>query len=315
MFQSYIKNLLKNIPKTEKPIDIDLVLDGGLFNGSYLIGSLYFLKELENKNYIKIKRISGCSVGAAIGLLYLLDSLDFSHIMNKIATNQLKRNYKIPEIKSFKEHFFNYKKMTQEEIKNILTKVNNILYISYYKRNKSSLFSKIIKQKYKSIDDLFDSILRSCFVPYLIDGNLLYKNKYVDGITPYIFDYKNKRNILYLNLCNSDKLMHMINIKNEKTDYHRILTGLLDVHLFFIKQCNTSMCSYANNWTFLYKIRNQYHKYLFEYIALFLITIIVYICDYNDHNKHFYSDETKTIINTGNDILFFIYKKILKMFI
>ena len=137
MFQPYIENLLKNIPKTDKPIDIDLVLDGGLFNGSYLIGSLYFLKELENKNYIKIKRISGCSVGAAIGLLYLLDSLDFSHIMNKIATNQLKSNYKIPEIKNFKEHYLNYKKMTQEEIKNILPKVNNILYISYYRRNKS----------------------------------------------------------------------------------------------------------------------------------------------------------------------------------
>ena len=47
MFQPYINNLLNNLPKRDNPFHIDLVLDGGVFNGSYLIGALYFLKELE----------------------------------------------------------------------------------------------------------------------------------------------------------------------------------------------------------------------------------------------------------------------------
>mgnify|MGYP003840060669 CR=1 FL=1 len=39
------------------PLVIDLVLDGGIFNGSYLIGALYFLKEMEKKKYIKINEL------------------------------------------------------------------------------------------------------------------------------------------------------------------------------------------------------------------------------------------------------------------
>ena len=89
MFQPYINNLLNNLPKRDNPIHIDLVLDGGVFNGSYLIGALYFLKTLEKINYVKIKRISGCSIGAAVGLLYTLDKLDFSQKINQLfTTNQ-----------------------------------------------------------------------------------------------------------------------------------------------------------------------------------------------------------------------------------
>ena len=46
---------------------------------------------------------------------------------------------------------------------------------------------KIIKSKYKNIDDIIESILKSCFIPFFIDGKMTYKNKYVDGFTPYIF--------------------------------------------------------------------------------------------------------------------------------
>jgi predicted acylesterase/phospholipase RssA len=52
------------------------VLDGGVFNGSYHVGALYFLKEMERRNYIKINRISGCSVGSIVAFLYYIDSLD-----------------------------------------------------------------------------------------------------------------------------------------------------------------------------------------------------------------------------------------------
>ena len=46
MINKYINKLLVNFPtKTSKPIYTDLIIDGGLFNGSYLLGCLYFLKE------------------------------------------------------------------------------------------------------------------------------------------------------------------------------------------------------------------------------------------------------------------------------
>ena len=52
---------------------------------------------------------------------------------------------------------------------------------------------------------------------------------------------------------NVDQKVIMItidNVKNEKTNFHRILSGLLDIHAFFIKGSNTSMCSYVNDWNY-----------------------------------------------------------------
>ena len=139
---------------------------------------------------------------------------------------------------------------------------------------------------------------------------MIYKNKYIDGITPYIFEETKNRKILYLDLCNNDKLYHMINIKNEKTDSHRILTGILDAHLFFIKNTNTSMCSYVNDWTLMHKSQNQYKKYAFEYLAIFIITFAIYIN--NNYISNTKSKEVKSLVLIGKDISFFIYKIILK---
>ena len=82
MINNYVNKLIDNLPNTFKnnktPLQIDLILDGGLFNGSYLVGALYFLKEMEKKNYIKINRISSCSIGSIIGFLYFIDYLNTS---------------------------------------------------------------------------------------------------------------------------------------------------------------------------------------------------------------------------------------------
>ena len=52
-----IKELVDNLEKTnrfKKPKEIDIILDGGAYSGSYLIGSLFYLTEFENRNMIKI---------------------------------------------------------------------------------------------------------------------------------------------------------------------------------------------------------------------------------------------------------------------
>ena len=80
MINEYVIILIENLPvdikNVNEQIKMDVVLDGGLFNGSYQVGALYFLKEMENRKYIKIERISGCSIGSIVGFLYFIDSLD-----------------------------------------------------------------------------------------------------------------------------------------------------------------------------------------------------------------------------------------------
>jgi len=94
MINDYIIKLIENLPddlkNSKTPLRLDLVLDGGVFNGSYLVGALYFLKEMEKRNYIKIERISGCSIGSVVAFLYYIDSLDSMTELYQKATNDFK---------------------------------------------------------------------------------------------------------------------------------------------------------------------------------------------------------------------------------
>ena len=88
MIQHYVDKLIENLPLKTFVKHLDLVLDGGIFNGSYLIGALYFLKEMEKREYIVIDRISGCSIGSICAFLYLINELDMvTEIYNIISTD------------------------------------------------------------------------------------------------------------------------------------------------------------------------------------------------------------------------------------
>ena len=170
----------------------------------------------------------------------------------------------------FDEIFENIKHLIPE---NICESMSNCIYITYYD---VTTCKKIIKNKYNSLEDIFESIKRSCFIPYVIDGNLTRKCKYIDGISPYIFPFSINRKILYLDLYGFDKLFYSFTIKNEKTNIHRILAGLLDIHLFFIKQQNTQLCIYIDNASIIYYIRN-FIKYIIEICFVYFISFIVFI--------------------------------------
>jgi predicted acylesterase/phospholipase RssA len=95
MIQTYVDKLFDTLPNNlknaNKPLKIDLILEGGAFNGSYLIGALYFLKKLEKNNIIEIKRISGASIGSFVGLLYFIDKLDVVEELYDILLNDFKK--------------------------------------------------------------------------------------------------------------------------------------------------------------------------------------------------------------------------------
>lgn len=256
-----IENLPPNIKDAKKCETLDLVLDSGAFNGSYLVGGLYFLQEMERLKYIKINRISGCSIGSIVGFLYYIDRLDFMSTFYKIVAEDFKKTRNLKIITEIKEH------LKDHIPEDVCLRVNNKLFITY---NNITNGKKRIKSTYRDVDDIFDSIIKSCYIPFLIDGNMIYKNKYIDGITPYIFETTESDKILYFDLYGYDKFSHVFNIKNEKTNCHRILAGLLDIHRFFIKQSSTQMCSYVNDWNIINKWV-VYFKGIFERIAVYLI--------------------------------------------
>ena len=271
MIQNYVDKLIENLPheikNNKSTINIDLVLDGGAFNGSYLAGALCFLREMENRKYIKIKRISGCSIGSLVGLIYFMDNFELFDNLYKQVYADLKENRNLQILKNLKNLMKDY--MPDDLYK----KINKRLYISYKNINKRE---KVIKKTYTSNDDIINTIIKSCFIPFMIDGNLLYKNTYIDGINPYIFKAVPNRKILYLDLYGYDKITNLLSLKNEQTNFHRILTGLLDIHNFYIKQSNTPMCSYVNDWSLTNKLHNLI-KVTFERICIYIVCILVYL--------------------------------------
>lgn len=273
MINEYVIKLIENLPdeiKTVKePLRMDVVLDGGVFNGSYLVGALYFLKEMEKRKYIKIERISGCSIGAIAGFLYYIDALDAITNLYDLLNTDFRNTYKLQLVKEFKKH-------VQHKIpSDILERVNNKLFISYNNIKKGT---KPVKSNYRDVDDLIQAIIKSSYIPFLVDGNILYENKYIDGITPYIFGKEPNKKILYLDLYGYDKIGNLLNIKNEKSNFHRILSGLLDIHSFFIKQTATQMCSYVNEWNITNNGLNHC-KCLIEKICIYLTYLLLFIKD------------------------------------
>jgi hypothetical protein len=266
MIKQYVNKLIDNLPdefkKQKTPLRIDLVLDGGMFNGSYLVGAVHFLKEMERRKYIKVERVSGASVGSIVALMYLSDCLDSMPELYNIVYNEIKTSNTLSCIQNIKQ-FLNHDK-------DLYKQLNNKLYISY---NNIEQRTKTVKCVYKSNEDVYDTISKSCHLPFLIDGKLLYKKKYLDGVNPYIFKPCPTKKILYLDLFGYDKILHFFNVKNEKTNYHRILSGMLDIHNFYIKQTDTPMCSYVNDWGIINRSRSTV-KSIYETVIVYTVCIL-----------------------------------------
>jgi predicted patatin/cPLA2 family phospholipase len=261
---------------------LDIILDGGFFNGSYLIGALFFLKELEKRKYIKIGKVSGCSIGAITGLLYLMDDLDISHELYNLTIKTFKEKHNLSGLN------FALERIKERLDKDLYKKISGKLFISYHNIEKRK---KIVKSKFRDNNDLMECIKRSSFVPFMIDGEFNYKNKYFDGIFPHIFSLdkkKENKNILetkksktlYLDLLGSDKMKYLLSLKNESSNYHRILSGILDIHLFFIKENNTKMCSYVEDWGIINVLQQRVKKTIIEIIIFWFVYSIYLVKKY-----------------------------------
>jgi hypothetical protein len=261
IYELYVNKFIENLPNEAKRGDkVDVILEGGIFNGSYLVGALYFLQEMNKRKYIHIERISGCSIGSIVGLLYYINALDLFPSLYETVVKEFTTTHTLTILKHLKSH------ISHRIPNDICSKVNNKLFICY---NHVAKRKKVVKSVFTNVDDIFDTIIKSCYVPFLIDNQMLYKQKYMDGINAYIFPVKQDTKILHMELFSYDKFIYSLHVKNEKNNLHRILTGMLDMHLFFIKESNTPMCSYVNEWSTLHTFT---HK-----CKLFLERILVYL--------------------------------------
>ena len=251
MFQPYVHKLIKNISdemKTKRKLD--LILTGCYpFNISFLIGALLFLKEMEKRGYIKVCRISGNGLGSLAGLLYFSDSI------NMLSDYDLKT---LPELG----------RMLKDKVPKHILK--NKLFVTYYD---AALCVKITKSKYKTPAKLIDEVLKSCYLPFVVDGNIVYKNQFMDGLSPYEFDVKRDRQILY---CSPFNYQYLRVLGNETS---KVLTGILDIHGFFIIKQGTSMCSYLNEWS-CFDRNIELLKYIVERIVVYIIYTMLILKPY-----------------------------------
>jgi hypothetical protein len=267
-----IRLLTTNIdPCYIKNREIDLIISGGAFNVSYLVGCLYFIHEMREKGLIVINKISTCSASSLIGLLFLIDKVDlFVDTLYELSINSFKKN---KHVIFDEESLANIINIIEKELpENILSIVNERLYITYYDVLECK---QIIKNNYTDVNDIFNTIKRSCFIPYITMNKLLEDNKYIDGGTPYIFDKEEGVKRLYINLCGIDKIMDSIIIKKDKINTHRVLNGVLDIHDFFFRCKKTSMCSYVDNWSIIRKIEFKILKMKVYSLCLIIYFIII----------------------------------------
>lgn len=282
----YIKKLLNNTSKKilyqyeTKPQCVDIVFEGGLFNGSYESGFMYYLKTMEASKYITVDKLSGCSIGSLQALLYFIDINDYDKVnidLYKITYKQFKTHHNLD---IFANLFIMLKTILPHDI---IDKINNRLYISYFNiKNKKH----IVKSYFKNVDDLFETIRRSCSAPLVVDNNLFYNKKYIDGLYPHIFHKNVNKKIVYLNITNMSYFSNMMSIKNESTNIRRVLDGIYDTHIFFTTNYSTRMCSYVDEWNYVFYIKQKYLQFVFTILIYTLHKIYILNNIIDKHSKY-----------------------------
>ena len=262
--------LIKNIDASIiKEKNIDLILSGGAFNASYLIGCLYFIREMCERGLICINKVSTCSASSMIGLLFLVDKLDtFIEKMYELLVGSFKKNRNV----IFDEESLSTIIKIIEDVlpDDVISRINGRLYITYYDVMKCE---QVVKSNYEDVGDIIRTIRRSCFIPYITMDKLMEENRYIDGGTPYIFNKEFGVNRIYINLlCGMDKIKDAMIIKRDKIVMHRILGGILDVHNFFFKCKQTPMCCYVEDWGVIRMIEFKMLEW-----RLYTICVILYV--------------------------------------
>jgi hypothetical protein len=307
----YVDTLVKkmntnNLQTTNKICDnmnkrnIDVVFSSGAFNGMLGFGVGMYLKKLEEYNYIKVGRVSGSSIGSLIGLWYIMEN-NIEYFEDKFI-DIMKHFRKTKNLILYQESIRKYVyKLFPNENDN-MSKINRRLFISFYDIKK---YKKRTVSKYKNREHLIDCLLRSSHIPYITDRNAKYKDRYIDGIVPFIFPQKKakdnakydakdnakekehqvKNDVLIVNMLTQDKFLGSIIIKNDKNIYKKLITGVNDANQFFTTG-KSDMCIYQKDLTY----KNMLERSIFEIICFIILFFVDVFISIHCNSKILFSD-------------------------
>jgi hypothetical protein len=283
MITKYIESNVKtNVKKDYDPKEIDVVFSSGGFNGTIGFGIGLYLKEMEKQRHIKVKRLSGSSIGSLISLWYIMgnlyDTFDFFEKELIEILNHFKKNKNLSLYNSFvRKYVYNVFKSDD------MTPIQKRLFITYHDMKK---YKKRTVCKYKNREHLIECIIRSSYIPFFTDGKDKYQNRYIDGFRPYFFtkdicnntkdNCKNrkKREILYVNMM-CKPLIYGSMIMDKNDIYKRLFIGINDANQFFING-QSSLCIYLKDMEYNIQIENTVVDFIFLTI-LFIIDMIITI--------------------------------------
>lgn len=276
-----INNLAENYPKNKEPLIYNVVLEGGAFNGIYSGGALILVKQLEKKNYLKVDKLSGASVGALISFLYLIDKLDTLPKCFSKLRNSFRNEFTFSVIDEIVKEYVN-----ELDDETFDTFKDGRLYISYH----TETGERIIQSKFNDKKDLEQALIKSSHLPFITTKNCYreFDNiKYLDGGTPYVFrdigEANGKKQTLYLN--NTIWNRYLV-VKKEHNAYGRLLEGALDAHNFILKNQRGFLCSYVEDWNSqdYFILRSK------EFIFTTTVILMKYFLIINEHLKPYIKD-------------------------
>ena len=244
LMRSFIKTIVPNANTAKVPSSINLVFDGGAFNGYYGLGVGMYVKELEAQGMTTVEKVSGVSAGAVLALWYLLDNpkTDINALFVEMAAHFSKhRNLRI------------YKKQVREIVNaNIvsddLSFLNDRLYISYY--DTVDCCRKTVS-RYKSRKHLVHTIIRSSHIPFVVTDSIAYQGRYIDGVRPELFE--GPARTLFVQVTTYSRLWRMFSTGSEVNILHRLIVGVADANDFFTTG-TSEMCSFTDEWSGLGKL-------------------------------------------------------------
>jgi hypothetical protein len=247
LIKEYTKALIQNVDKTHLPKELNLIFDGGVFNCGFASGVGIYIKTLEEAKLIKINKISGCSAGSLIALWYVTGCKESGIKYFENMMQSFKETLNFIELKNslsvFVDELFldaNANSNANNKNKNIdISTLDNKLFINYYDTSKNK---KKVISKFTNKDHLVKCILRTCHIPYIIDGNSRCDEHYIDGIVPHIF---NDGESLFIKLLTFNKLSRSFILKSEANIHFRLLSGVSDANDFFTTG-KSDMCCYVS---------------------------------------------------------------------
>jgi hypothetical protein len=220
---------------------VDLVLDGGSFNGAYTLGALRYFKALEKRGRLRVVRLSGCSAGAFLAVAYATDTLDSVAVWGRRMMDDFRQSQCLRTLRSRSSDWVeNY--IDADQLEGLCRRVT----ITYHDSDNKK---QISTNAFDSKEALKEILVRSSYLPFLVDGKTCYQDRYFDGLTPMLF-WEKARPSVFITAMVPGYLHGAIVVKGSNTISTRHLEGAEDLHSFFMIGQPSRFCSYVDKWSF-----------------------------------------------------------------